>query len=394
MTMERDRSRKVLLIGGTGVFGRRLAEHIVTYCADIVAELVVTSRLSESASSVADQLAFVSKGPAVHGIALDTRTTLANVLATERPSVVVDCSGPFQSSSYDVPKTAMEHRAHALDLADARSYLLNYGSALDGIEKQNGVVGVAGASSTPALSGAVVRELVLNWSHVRAIDLAIVPGGRSEVGRSVLEAVLSYAGRSVPVWRHGSLQHIAGWTEARTITVRGLGARRVATVETADAERLGARYDVSGDVTFSAGLESSAEQRGLEIIAFLRARKLLPDVTPLAGLLHYARKLTRWTTGDSGGMVVTARGIDNRGQSCVATWTLLAHEGSGPQVPILAAAATLRRLAKGCAEAGANLADDILTLQDILAEAQFYPITTHVERKVLALPSVETPVPA
>ena len=376
----KTRKRRLLVIGGTGVFGRRLASHLVLHCADAIDELVVTSRNAESAVALADEL-FLADGPNVRGIGLDVHTSLGEVLTKERPWAVVDCSSPFQNANHDVPRAVMEHGAHVIDLADARDYLLNYETALSRAAKANAVVGIAGASSTPALSGAVVRDLVSDWKRVDAIELSIVPGGRSEVGQSVLEAVLSYVGEPVPVWRGGRLDHVVGWSEPRAIDVHGLGRRRVATVETVDAERLGNRYRVSDDVTFSAGLESFAEQHGLELLAKLRAWKLIPDPTGLARILHSVRRLTRWATEDRGGMTIEVRGTNAEGRECRATWTLLATDGCGPQVPVLATAAAIRRLACDAIVPGAYVADDVLSLNDILAEAEPYPITTYNERR-------------
>ena len=386
--------RKLIIIGGTGVFGRRLARHVITHGANVVDEVIVTSRNERKAKALAKDLALDSNGRGVRGIGMDVRTSLQSVLTSERPWAIVDCSGPFQSANHNVPRLAIESRAHVLDLADARDYLLGYHDALNHLAKANGVVGLAGASSTPALSGAVVRELVRGWTRIDTINLAIVPGGRSEVGQSVLQAVLSYAGQPVPIWRGGQLQRTNGWTDARMIGVRGLGKRRVATAETVDAERLGARYNVANDVTFSAGLESVAEQRGLELLARLRASGLLPNLTAFARPLHAMRRLTRLTTGDSGGMVVQAFGLNQAGEDCRATWTLLAKDGSGLHVPVLAAAAALRRLAQGNVQFGARLADEALTLDDILAEASPYPITTHSECETIGASQRKLAVPA
>ena len=45
----------------------------------------------------------------------------------------------------------------------------------------------------------MAQHLTQGWQRVDTIDIAITPGGKSEVGRSVIEAILSYVGKEVPV---------------------------------------------------------------------------------------------------------------------------------------------------------------------------------------------------
>ena len=88
---------------------------------------------------------------------------------------------------------------------------------------------------TTGLSGAVIAAICDDWQGIDDIDMAIVPGGRSAVGQSVIEAVLSYAGQPVTVYRNGTLDVETGWRQGHEIDLPGLGRRRVALVETADA---------------------------------------------------------------------------------------------------------------------------------------------------------------
>ena len=367
--------KRVLLLGGTGVFGSHLAKHLSKHPDGLDGlELIVTSRDRAKAERLAASL---DGAVPVRGIAVDHAHDWRETLERERPWAVVDCSGPFQGADYHVPAMAAQAGAHVIDLADAWGYLAGYVGSLEEVARKHGVCAVAGASSTPALSGAVVRTLTEGWERVDRIDLAIVPGGRSEVGRAVLEAVLSYAGQPVPAWRDGRLGKVSGWCEAHSMRVPGLGSRRVAPVETSDAERLGSTFAVTGDVTFRAGLESKIEQWGLEALARLRRRGWAPDPRPLAGLLQRLRRFTRLMTRDVGAMVVEVQGIRER--PLRRHWTLVARNGHGPMVPTMAAAATLRRLARGSVTAGAWIADDVLTLADIEAEFQPYAIECTIE---------------
>lgn len=186
--MERHR---VLLIGATGVFGQRLARHLAL---TEELELFLSSRDADKAAHLARGLV-TAAGTTATGIGLDHHNDLAERLAAIAPWLVIDASGPFQSAGYGVPRAALEAGAHVVDLADARDYILGYGAALNELARSKGLVALAGASSTPALSVAATMELIRGWARVDTIEIAIAPGGRSPVGEAVIAAILSYVGR-------------------------------------------------------------------------------------------------------------------------------------------------------------------------------------------------------
>lgn len=378
--------RRVLLIGGTGVFGQRLARHLAAFEG---LDLVVTSRSEASARELAQSITPVA-GTSVTGIGLDHRRDLGRRLAELAPFVVIDASGPFQGAGYAVPRAALEAGAHVVDLADARDYILGYGPALDALARERGRVALAGASSTPALSAAAVAALTQGWRRIDAVDIAITPGGRSEVGRAVIAAILSYAGRPIPVWREGELQETTGWLDSRSVTMRGLGRRRVASVETVDAQWLGPGLSVRSRVTFRAGLESRIEQGGLMTLAGLRKAGILGAPEGWISALLAARRITRLPTSDRGGMMVAVTGLDTEGRPRRANWSLLAVKGDGPQVPTLPAAAAVRSLLAGGTAPGARPAAGTLSLEAIEAEMKPYAIDTQRESGALDSAVFET----
>ncbi len=369
-------NRRVLLIGGTGVFGERLAQHL---CPVSGIDLIVTSRNELKAKQLAARLVQAYPFASVSAIQLDHRHNLKSRLDEVKPFIVVDCSGPFQSIDYSVASTVLQAGAHIIDLADARDYLKDYADALDETAKRHAAVGLAGASSTPALSASAARALCRDWQRIDGIDICITPGGKSEVGRAVISAIMSYAGREIPVWREGRLAQAHGWLGSRTVTMPVLGKRHVAPVETIDAELLGPRHKVTSHVRFAAGLESRLEQWGMQLIAQLARWGLLRRPARLIPLLLGARNLTRLTTSNRGGMNVTVTGLDVQGKLAKAVYSLVAKQGHGPNVPVLPAAAAVKALLRGRAEPGARLAERVLSLADIEAEMAPYSIEADTE---------------
>ena len=181
----------VLIIGATGIFGKRLARHLSRTDG---LRLVLTSRRVAKAQALVDQLIGEGATARLAAVALDYTDGLRQRLQELRPFAVVEVSGPFHGAVYDTARAAIECGAHFIDLADARDYLAGFRDELDETASTNGVAAIAGASSTPPLSGCVVDTLPAGWQRVDHIDLAISPAGRSEVGRAVIEAIMSYAG--------------------------------------------------------------------------------------------------------------------------------------------------------------------------------------------------------
>jgi len=365
-------ARRVLVIGGTGNFGRRLCRNLARVPG---LEILLASRRLERA---ADVVARISAGAVsmLTPVAFD-RDAIGQVAALG-PWAVIDASGPFQGANYDLPRGALEQGAHFIDLADARDYLMGF-SALDDLARAKGLVALTGASSTPALSSAVVAALCKGWQRVDAVDIAITPDGSGDVGEAVVAAILSYAGRPVTQFRFGRLNTVLGGRDRRSFDIPGLGRRRVAAVETIDAELLQRKFNVRSRVAFYAGLESPIERGGLAALAQLRAWNVLRSLEPFGPLLASVLNITRLTCGDKGGMSVEVTGLDEQGGWCRARWSMLAQGGQGLNAPGLPAVAAVRLLLAGELKPGARIADEI-PLAAIEREFAGLPITRQRER--------------
>ncbi len=352
--------RRVVIVGATGFFGQRLARRLAAI--DGI-ELVLTSRSEDRARDLAHNIG--GKGISAFAFDRDDPSSVGRLCGLV-PWLVIDASGPFQNASYDLARGMIDSGAHWIDLADARGYLLGFGAALDALAREKGVIAHAGASSTPALSMAVVEDLTRGWRRIDSIDIAIMPGGKGEVGESVIRTALSYCGAQVATFSEGRRTNVIGWGSVRRLNVDGLGIRYVSPVETADAGLMPERFGVTWRVTFGAGLESRAEQFGLLLLASMRQRGLVSDLLPLTGALMRARAITRPFVTDVGGMSVDCVGIDGSGRLTLGRWMLRAMPGQGPDVPVLPAVALTRALLKGDRDFGASIA--ALPLDAIEAE--------------------------
>lgn len=326
--------KPVMVIGGAGVFGSRL----VSQLAEIgKGGAIIAGRSPEHAAPLIESLR--AAGHAARFEAFDRSAPDIARLAAIGPAAIVDAAGPFQGADLALPRAAIAARIPYIDLADARDFVKAF-PALDGAARAAGVAAITGASSTPALSHAVLDRITAGWRRIDRVFVAISPGNRAPRGLSVTRAILGYAGKPVQVFREGRVETARGWSDDQAIMIDGVGKRHVVTCETPDLDLLPARYAPRIAAEFKAGLELGVMHHGLRLLSAMRVPFLPHAARPL---LWLAKALQPFGT-DIGGMLVEAAGIDSAGRAVRARWSLAAPGGIGPTVPVLPALALLARL--------------------------------------------------
>jgi len=376
--------RTVLVVGGTGAFGSRLVGglHKTT---DL--EIVIAGRDLDRAAAAAAPL-----GPRARALRLDAATVPPEELRASGAFVAVDAAGPFQGASYRLARAVIAAGLHYVDLADARDFVAGFG-ALDESARAAGVVALTGASSTPALSHAVLDRLTAGWRRIDAVEIAISPGNRnSPRGLSVIRAILSYAGKPVRVFEGGAWTARPGWGWPLRREMPGLGRRWLSLCETPDLDLVPKRFAPRQTAVFRAGLELSAMHLGLYLAGLLVRARLLPSLAPFARPLRWLAERLKGLGSDRGGMTVEVRGIDAAGAAARAVWSLVAEAGDGPAVPTLPALAAIRALADGSlSQPGAMACAGVLNLDAIAREFAPYRISTQLEasqdRAAISLPA-------
>jgi NAD(P)-dependent dehydrogenase (short-subunit alcohol dehydrogenase family) len=378
----REFARTVLVVGATGAFGARLAEGLIRSGFAVIGAARNTARLETLASRL---------GPRFAAEPLDRSRIDAACLQELRaryPSLfaVADASGPFQTSDYTVPRAAIGAGLHYVDLADARGFV-GGSRVLDAEARAAHVAVLAGASSTPALSHAVLDTLVLGSRKVIAIEVSIAPGNRAPRGLSTVHAVLSTVGQPISVFRGGRWVGEAGWGLNKTIELPGVGKRRVALCETPDLDLLVERYHPAADAIFRAGLELRTLHEGVGALGLLVRFGILGSLAALARPLRALADLFKPFGTDRGGMCVDVLLENDAGQLVRRVWTLAADGGDGLYVPTLPALAALKMLATGSLEwRGAGSCAGIIPYHAIAAEFGHHNIRTQTQENSAPTP--------
>jgi saccharopine dehydrogenase-like NADP-dependent oxidoreductase len=368
----RESGRTVLVVGAAGTFGERLAEGLIRSGIAVVGAARNAARLDALAGRLGPRFAVEPLGRSSIDAARlqELRGRWPGLFA------VADASGPFQTSDYALPRAAIGAGLHYVDLADARAFV-GGSRVLDEEARAANVAVLAGASSTPALSHAVLDTLVAGSRKVITIEVSIAPGNRAPRGLSTVHAVLSTVGRPIPVFLGGRWVEEVGWGLNKTIELPGVGHRRVALCETPDLDLLVERYNPSADAIFRAGLELRALHHGVAALGLLVRLGILKSLAALVRPLRALAELLKPFGTDRGGMRVDILLENDAGQLLRRVWTLAADGGDGLYVPTLPALAALKMLAAGTLQwRGAGPCAGLIPYDAIAAEFGHHNIRT------------------
>ena len=350
---------KVLIIGGYGTFGFRIAERL---SGEAGLELVLAGRNFEKAKAACSKLS---------GKAIFTPLELDRVEIDLdfKPDLIVDASGPFQT--YDgspVFEYCIKHKVHYADLSDDGGFvsaLLARGDAA----KEAAIIAVSGLSTCPVLSAIGLCEIETKIGPATDVTIGIAPSPKADLGRNVVAAVMQYAGqKTVPVRRDSEDILVAGLTEIRKETICAPGDIPLprlpfAVADAPDAKVLSHSFPELAEVWTGAGTRPVFLHRLLVWLARGVSKGIVPGLSGFADLFHRSKSWFRFGE-HRGGMIVSASN-----KSGAASWHLVAEGDHGPYVPTLPAVALIRQfLLDTPRQAGAYSGDQVIDLQALAPE--------------------------
>ena len=332
---------KVLILGGYGTFGGRLAQ-LLSDLANI--EILIAGRSEAKAKAFCDRVAGAAQ---VIPLALD-RADITAALSTHAPDLVVDASGPFQDYGrhrYNVIAACIEAGIDYMDLADGADFVEGVAD-FDAAAREAGVFILSGVSSFPVLTAAVLADTATRMT-ILDVEGGIAPSPFAGVGQNVLRAVLGYAGEPVHVTRGGRPAMGRGLVEIRrkTVSVPGhlpLRNIRFSLVDVPDLRLIPPKHAGLQNIWMGAGPVPEVLHRMLNALARLRSWGVAPNLMPLAGLCHWVLNTLKFGE-HRGGMYVTARGPN----AAEETWHLIAEGDDGPLIPSMAIEGLIRKMMEG-----------------------------------------------
>jgi uncharacterized protein DUF4166/saccharopine dehydrogenase-like protein len=353
---------KVLILGGYGTFGGRLAQLLAD---EGRLTLVIAGRSREKAE------AFCVTLPHSMAAAFDRDGDVERQLREIAPDIVVDATGPFQSygdDPYRVVRAAIALGIHYLDLADSSDFVKGV-ARFDADARARGVFVLGGVSSFPVLTAAVVRRLAPGMARIDRITGGIAPSPFANVGMNVIRAIASYAGKPVPMIRDGKSTIGYGLIDDCRFTIAPPGYLpldpvRFSLVDVPDLTVLSQLWPDVRTVWMGAGPVPAIWHRALNAFAWLVRLRVLPSLSSFAPLMY--RAINWLSFGEHrGGMFVAVEGVGPGGERIERSWHLVAEGPDGPLIPSMAAEAVVRNcLAGRSPAAGARPAVADLELTD------------------------------
>lgn len=356
---------RILIVGGYGVFGGRLA-HLLSD--EGRCTLIIAGRSQVRAQQFCDG---IQAEACLIAASFDREGDLESQIRRLDPAVVVDASGPFQGyigDPYRLVKAALALGVSYMDLADCSNFVEGI-SQFDEAAKARGVFLLSGVSSFPVLSAAVVRALAQGLERVDTITGGVAPSPYAGVGPNVIRAIASYAGKQVPLTRNGRNTFGHGLTETMRYTICPPGRRPLrnilfSLIDVPDLRVLPQQWPGLRSIWMGAGPVPEVLHKGLNLMALAVQFRLLPSLSSLAPVFHRAINILRWGE-HRGGMFVLIEGAAADGNAVTRSWHLLAEGDDGPLIPSMAIEAIIRKcLCDNLPPTGARPATNELELKD------------------------------
>lgn len=367
---------KVLIVGGYGTFGGRLA---ILLAAEPDLTLLIAGRsIGKARRWCAAHESKATFEPAF----FDRSAPIEPQLDALAPDWVVDASGPFQlyaEDPYRLVRACIARGIHYCDLADGAGFVEGIGAFDDGA-KAAGVAALSGVSSFPVLTAAVVRTLAADLETIDAIEGGIAPSPFAGVGENVIRAIASYAGREVAMVRDGRIAKGRPLTETRRYTIAPPGrvplhSTLFSLVDVPDLLLIPTLWPDVKTVWMGAGPVPAILHRLLIACAWTVRLGIVPRLERLAPLMAWATNRLRWGE-HRGGMYGALTGKDRSGNQVERSWHLLAEGPDGPLIPSMAVAILIQRaLAGRVPEPGARAAMKEIELGDY--DAMFHGRTIY-----------------
>lgn len=318
---------KVLIIGGRGALGRRIAK---TLAADSGLELVLAGRDADAARATAEPL-----GATFARLDVADSGSWSSVL--DGVGVVVDASA-FAGRDHALVRASLDAGAHWLDLSANRAWVGGIGE-LDDLARERERVALAGAGFFCAGLDALARAAAAPMVRTNEVLVGIAPGGRGRYGPATAAEWLGAHRGPVRMLIGGEWTEREFFGDARFFEhPEPLGAQRSFNLDCADLELFTERPVRASSVRVSLSFQGTLRNRVAERIFRGAAR---PD--PLAS----ARRWATWGgSPDVAGVTMVARGLNDKRLPVEARVSI---QGSNPEpvVETAPAVALVRQLAAG-----------------------------------------------
>ncbi len=372
--------RTVLVVGGSGYFGRLLVEDLLRRTTH---GIILTARTMASAEQGRAHAASQCGGQAarieVAACSLEHANTVHSLV--RRSDAAVCAAGPFQRLPLTLLDACLAHGCPYLDLCDDRGYARRVCARLAEYGESSPPPVATAWSAVSALTGALARIAAPRWQRLDRVRSFLAPGNRQPRQRGTVESLLHSLGKPFAVACEGGEREERGWTRPRDFTFPPpVGVRRCRLVDSTDHDFL-PRWLGTPSAEFRVGAELGALNRAAAAVAWLRARRLIPDPARFSGFCRAAMTMLGRFGSEAGAVGVEVVGVDEHGRPRRATDSIVAHRDA-PMMAVMPVTIMIQRwLGDGATERPTGLLrhDDWIDAQTLDAECRARGFHLHID---------------
>ncbi|MDR9402684.1 MAG: saccharopine dehydrogenase NADP-binding domain-containing protein [Halothece sp. Uz-M2-17] len=225
-------TKQVLIIGGTGKIGYRVAQDIQKYAQ---ANVTITGRKS-----------FYNENFPFLQFDLNNQEQLKPIIS--KFDLVVHCAGPFHHRDGRVLKNCIEEGINYIDVSDHRSFHFqttqSHQAAL-----QAGVTAVLHTGVFPGISNLMARKGVEALDQVESIHLNYLVGGSGGAGLTVMRTTFLGIQSPFSAWINRQWQEVIPYSEPTIIEFPEYGQANVYWFDVAETYTLAQTFPVNTVVT-------------------------------------------------------------------------------------------------------------------------------------------------
>jgi saccharopine dehydrogenase-like NADP-dependent oxidoreductase len=311
-------AQKVLIIGGTGYFGRLLVDDLLRYtpCCSIV---------------VGSRRPF--RSPYFETVVADLRSTASLERSLVDVKIAVCAAGPFHNMPISMLQLCLERGIHYIDIADSRGFV---GKVRSAAGVQNSSTAVCTAWSTvSALSGVLTRIATHGMRSIDSIYIHMAPGNRGARRQATIASLMHSVGRPFTTFRRGIWRQVQGWSDPRDFAFPApVGLRRGYLVDVPDHDLFPPVFGAK-TVEFRAGSEIRMFNACLSVLGRTERSWLA-----WSGVFQRVASVFSWMGHDAGAIGVEVHAEMNRRVSIVA-------DSHGERIAVLPASLMTASLLSG-----------------------------------------------
>ncbi|MDX2107752.1 MAG: saccharopine dehydrogenase NADP-binding domain-containing protein [Candidatus Melainabacteria bacterium] len=328
-------TKQVLIIGGTGYFGRILTQDLLQFT-DY--KIVAASRSPGKLQKMREELSTYSSR--FFNKVIDLNNTVHCNEGINGSDVVICAAGPFQEIPITLANACMEKSIPYIDLADDREYVMRVRKLFEQLKPSSYVC--TGWSSVPALSGAMSNFASKKLDKINSIQIQIAPGNKAPRGFSTVTSLINSIGKEFSVMQNGSWSKVKGWSQPRVFKFPApVGNKTGYLVDVADHELFPLHFNAD-TVQFRAGAEFGFFNLAMSGLAALTNYGIVKSLRPFSSFLQTAMSTLGFLGHDWGALGVEVQGTFESKPKTIRLSVVADHQGQ--QIPVMPASIMCRRI--------------------------------------------------